>query len=75
MKRLWPSIRTWQAAAIPFAFPRWKNSRSTTSIKERNYAMALEFTLTALSHSDSDALRHRKARLERRLPNAALRPV
>ncbi len=35
--------------------------------KERNYHLALELTLTALSHGDSDALRHRKARLERRV--------
>jgi uncharacterized protein YprB with RNaseH-like and TPR domain len=35
--------------------------------KERNYGMALEFTLTALTHSESDALRHRKERLERRV--------
>ena len=35
--------------------------------KERNYSMALEFTLTALTHGDSDALRHRRARLERRV--------
>lgn len=35
--------------------------------KERNYTMALEFTLTALTHGDSEALRHRKSRLERRI--------
>jgi uncharacterized protein YprB with RNaseH-like and TPR domain len=35
--------------------------------KERNYGMALEFTLTALSHGQSEGLQHRKARLERRV--------
>jgi uncharacterized protein len=35
--------------------------------RERNYAMALEFTVTALSHEDSQPLRHRKSRLEKRL--------
>ena len=35
--------------------------------KERNYGMALEFTLTALSHGHSEGLQHRKARLERRV--------
>jgi tetratricopeptide (TPR) repeat protein len=35
--------------------------------KERNYGMALEFTLTALSHGRSEGLEHRKARLERRV--------
>ena len=42
--------------------------------KERNYAMALEFTLTALSHTDSEALRHRKTRLERRVAKRAAAP-
>jgi uncharacterized protein YprB with RNaseH-like and TPR domain len=42
--------------------------------KERNYPMALEFTLTALTYCDSDALRHRKSRLERRLAKRAARP-
>ena len=35
--------------------------------KEKNYSMALDCTLTALTHVDSEALRHRQARLERRL--------
>jgi hypothetical protein len=35
--------------------------------RERNYAMALEFTQAALEHEDSDELRHRAARLKRRL--------
>jgi uncharacterized protein YprB with RNaseH-like and TPR domain len=39
--------------------------------KERNYAMALEFTLSALSHEDSEPLRHRRERLERRLAKRA----
>jgi uncharacterized protein YprB with RNaseH-like and TPR domain len=42
--------------------------------KERNYVMALELTLTALSYCDSDALRHRKARLERRVAKRAATP-
>jgi uncharacterized protein len=39
--------------------------------KERNYSMALEFTLTALSQEDSGPLQHRRARLERRLAKRA----
>lgn len=35
--------------------------------RERNYAMALELTRTAIGLSDTPALRHREARLERRL--------
>jgi tetratricopeptide (TPR) repeat protein len=35
--------------------------------RERNYSMALEFTVNGLALEDSDALRHRKARLEKRL--------
>jgi uncharacterized protein len=42
--------------------------------KERNYSMALEFTLEALSHADTDALRHRKARLERRVSKRVAAP-
>lgn len=42
--------------------------------RERNYSMALEFTMTALSHSDSDALRHRKSRLERRVAKKMAAP-
>lgn len=34
--------------------------------KERNYGMALEFTLSALTIADSETLHHRRARLERR---------
>jgi uncharacterized protein YprB with RNaseH-like and TPR domain len=35
--------------------------------RERNYAMALEFTRSALALEDSDDLRHRAARLKQRL--------
>lgn len=35
--------------------------------RERNYAMALEFTLSAIAVQDSDGLRGRQLRLERRL--------
>ena len=35
--------------------------------RERNYAMALEFTQAALEHQDSDDLRRRAVRLKRRL--------
>jgi uncharacterized protein len=35
--------------------------------RERNYALGLEFTKQALTHHDSNALQHRRARLERRL--------
>lgn len=35
--------------------------------RERNHAMALEFTRTALELEDTEALRHREARLRRRL--------
>jgi uncharacterized protein YprB with RNaseH-like and TPR domain len=35
--------------------------------RERNYAMALEFTLTALQHEDSEGLQRRRLRLERRV--------
>lgn len=38
---------------------------------ERNYAMALEFTLTALKHEPSEALHHRRSRLEQRLAKRA----
>jgi uncharacterized protein YprB with RNaseH-like and TPR domain len=38
---------------------------------ERNYGMALEFTLSALELADSDALRNRRSRLERRLAKRA----
>ncbi len=34
---------------------------------ERNYSMALEFTLTAIQHEPSEALIHRRTRLEQRL--------
>ena len=40
--------------------------------RERNYSMALEFTLSAIAVQDSDGLRGRRMRLERRL--AAKRP-
>lgn len=42
--------------------------------RERNYSMALEVTITALSHTDSEALRHRKARLERRVAKGRVAP-
>ncbi|HYI97708.1 MAG TPA: ribonuclease H-like domain-containing protein [Bryobacteraceae bacterium] len=42
--------------------------------KERNYSMALEFTIQALSYEDTDALRHRKGRLERRVAKRASLP-
>ena len=35
--------------------------------RERNYAMALEMTLSALGLEESEALRNRVARLEKRL--------
>jgi hypothetical protein len=35
--------------------------------RERNYSMALEFTVSGLALEDSEALRRRKVRLERRL--------
>jgi uncharacterized protein YprB with RNaseH-like and TPR domain len=35
--------------------------------RERNYAMALEFTLSAIALNDTEELRRRQARLERRL--------
>ncbi len=35
--------------------------------RERNYAMALEFTLNAIGFQDTDGLRRRQVRLERRL--------
>jgi tetratricopeptide (TPR) repeat protein len=35
--------------------------------RERKYAMALEFTRTALEHADTEALRRREARLARRV--------
>jgi uncharacterized protein YprB with RNaseH-like and TPR domain len=38
---------------------------------ERNYAMALDFTLTALKHQPSEALHHRRSRLEQRLAKRA----
>jgi uncharacterized protein YprB with RNaseH-like and TPR domain len=40
--------------------------------RQRNYRMALEVTLTALEHSQSDSLLRRRARLERRLEKRAL---
>ena len=58
----WPSTRTWRAAVIRFAFPRSKRLAKYYEHKERNYSMALEFTMTALSHTDSDALRHREGK-------------
>ena len=39
--------------------------------KERNYAMALEFTLSALSYADSEPLQRRRERLEKRLAKKA----
>jgi uncharacterized protein YprB with RNaseH-like and TPR domain len=51
----------------PFRLPALEELAKYYEHKERNYSMALEFTLTALSHTDTDALRHRKARLERRV--------
>jgi uncharacterized protein len=40
--------------------------------KDRNYARALECTVTALSHKDSEPLQRRKERLERRLAKKAV---
>jgi uncharacterized protein len=37
---------------------------------DRNYVLSLDFTNQALSHSDSPALQHRRARLEKRLARA-----
>lgn len=56
----------------PFRLPALEELAKYYEHKERNYAMALEFTLTALSYAEaphpaSDALRHRRERLERRL--------
>ncbi len=42
--------------------------------KERNYSMALEFTLQALSHEDTEALQRRRGRLERRVAKRASAP-
>jgi uncharacterized protein YprB with RNaseH-like and TPR domain len=39
--------------------------------KERNYAMALEFTLSALCYADSEQLQRRRERLEKRLAKNA----
>jgi uncharacterized protein YprB with RNaseH-like and TPR domain len=51
----------------PFRLPALEELAKHYEHKERNYHMALEFTLTALTHTDSEALQHRKARLERRV--------
>jgi uncharacterized protein len=58
----------------PFRLPALEELAKYYEHKERNYAMALEFTLTALSHCDTDALRHRKARLERRVARRSPAP-
>jgi uncharacterized protein YprB with RNaseH-like and TPR domain len=58
----------------PFRLPALEELAKYYEHKERNYAMALEFTLTALSHGDSDALHHRKARLERRVAKRPAAP-
>jgi uncharacterized protein YprB with RNaseH-like and TPR domain len=58
----------------PFRLPALEELAKYYEHKERNYSMALEFTMTALSHTDSDALRHRKARLERRVAKRGIAP-
>jgi uncharacterized protein len=58
----------------PFRLPALEELAKHYEHKERNYAMALEFTISALSHNDSDALRHRKARLERRVAKRGAAP-
>jgi uncharacterized protein YprB with RNaseH-like and TPR domain len=58
----------------PFRLPALEELAKYYEHKERNYPMALEITLTALSHSDSEALHHRKARLERRVAKRRAAP-
>jgi hypothetical protein len=40
--------------------------------RERNYTLAIEFTRTAIQLEDTAELRHREARLERRLSSRRL---
>lgn len=58
----------------PFRLPALEELAKYYEHKERNYLMALEITMTALSHSDSEALHHRKARLERRVAKRRAAP-
>ena len=54
------SPNPWRAAALRELAKHYEH-------RERNYAMALEMTRTALELEDSDALRRRATRLEKRL--------
>jgi len=51
----------------PFRVPALEELAKHYEHRERNYAMALEFTRSALALNDSEALRHRAERLKRRL--------
>lgn len=58
----------------PFRLPALEELAKYYEHKERNYPMALEFTLTALSYLESEPLHRRKVRLERRLAKRASAP-
>ena len=55
----------------PFRLPALEELAKYYEHRERNYAMALDFTLSALSHGGSEPLLRRRARLERRLSRRA----
>jgi hypothetical protein len=55
------------SARNPHRLPALEELAKHYEHRERNYSMALEFTRTALELEDSEPLRHRAARLKRRL--------
>lgn len=55
------------ASRNPFRGPAFQELAKYYEHRERNYAMALEMTLNALELEDSDALRRRVTRLEKRI--------
>ncbi len=58
------------ASRNPFRAPALEELAKHYEHRERNYAMALEMTRSALEIADCDALRHRALRLEKRLGTA-----
>jgi uncharacterized protein YprB with RNaseH-like and TPR domain len=63
------------ACRNPYRVPALEELAKHHEHRERNYAMALELTRSAIKLDDSPALRRREARLERRLSSARKRKL
>ena len=66
-----PVLTDLAACRNPFRVPALEELAKHYEHKERNYAMALEFTLTALAGGASDSLLRRRDRLQSRLAKRA----